>query len=208
MKKILIAVLCIAMMLSFTACDGAKDGDNASANAEIVTGSIVFKDFGTVKFEVYPKRAQQSTLNFIYLAKKGFYDGIVVHRLVNDFVIQAGAYETGYVERTTDFDYTIVGEFAANGIENDVKHVKGTLSWARPTSFNGASTQIFICTNDATAAQLDGNYAAFGMVTDGFDVLDKINAMQTENDVPLQEIVIESVTIDSDAEFPEPDFIR
>lgn len=220
MKRIIALMLCTIMLFAFAACEkSGKDGENvkgsetaatdiASDLPDVVTGTMVFKDFGTVKFELYPNKAKQSTLNFIYLAKSGFYDGIVVHRLVKDFVIQAGAYTNGYQEKSPEFRYTIKGEFSANGIENTVKHVKGALSWARPTDYDGASTQFFICTDDRTAPQLDGNYAAFGMVTEGFEVLDKINDEDTAKDVPLSEIVIESVTIDGDFNFPEPDFIR
>lgn len=207
MKRLISLLLCVAFVFAFGACDIRPDTKNDMP--ETVTGSLTFKDYGTVKFEIYPTKAPQSALNFIYLAKSGFYNGIVVHRLANNFVIQAGAYEAGYTVRKPEFDYNIVGEFSENGIDNPVKHVKGAISWARATDFNSASTQIFICTDDTTAPQLDGKYAAFGMVTDGFDILETIDNLPVgANDVPNEEITIESVVIDSDYNFPEPDFIK
>lgn len=202
-------LLCTVMLLTFTACGKANDKTSEPANMpETVTGSIVFKDFGEVEFELYLDKAQNSALNFIYLAQKGHYDGIIVHRISKDFVIQAGAYESGMTRRDTEFDYTIKGDFSANGVNNPIGHVRGTLSWARANDFNSASTQFFICVNDATAAGLDGNYAPFGMITDGFEVLDEINEQPTASELPIDEVVIESVTIDSDYKFPEPEFIR
>lgn len=213
MKKIIAMILGFSMMLSFCGCNNGEKKEIKKDNTdkqipEIVTGTMTFKNFGTITFELYPTKAPQSVYNFIYLAKMGWYDGIVVHRLVNDFVIQAGAYVSGYNQKVMTENYSIKGEFSSNGIDNPVSHKKGTLSWARTSVKDSASTQFFICTNDMTASQLDGNYAAFGNVTDGFDVIDAINAVQTSRDVPVTEIEIESVKIDSTFDFPKPDFIE
>lgn len=214
MKKTLtvILILCTAMLFTMASCkNDAAPSESADKNnlPDVVTGTIVFKDYGTMKFEVYPNLARESSLNFIYLANQKFYDGIVVHRLIEDFVIQAGAYTTGYQEKKFDNPYNIIGEFSKNGIENTIKHEKGVLSWARANAFNSASTQFFICTGDESVVHLDNEYAAFGRITEGFDVIDAINIQAVDaNNMPLEEIMIESVTIDSDYDFPEPDFIR
>ena len=212
MKKLITTILLCCMLFSLFACS-ARPSENEGGMPDVVKGSITFKNYGVMQFEVYPNKAPVSALRFIQLAKEGFYDGIIVHRLIQDFVIQAGAYESGYAERASDGRH-IKGEFSNNGFDNPIPHVRGTLSWARPQAMDGASTQFFICTGDAMVKSLDGGYAAFGMITDGFDVMDAINTQETGsipemgmNDVPIEEILIESVVIDSDYDFPAPDFI-
>ena len=211
MKRLITAILCISIMLCSFACKKVENTNNETVNEtempEVVTGTIVFRDYGAMTFELYPKKAPQSVYNFIHLAKSGFYNGIIVHRLIKDFVIQAGAYESGFVERASD-NKNIYGEFSENGFDNPIKHIKGTLSWARPKAYDGASTQFFICTGDEMVKSLDGSYAAFGMITSGFDVMDAINVVETDMyDMPTSEVVIEKVTIDSDYEFPLPDYV-
>ena len=207
MKKLLIFIICMCLTAGICSCKKADDKSD-SVYPDIVKGSITFKNFGVMQFELYPNKAPISALNFISLAKSGFYDGIVVHRLIQDFVIQAGAFESGYAQRATTHG-NIFGEFAQNGFDNPIPHVRGTLSWARPQAFDGASTQFFICTGDEKVKSLDGGYAAFGMITDGFDVMDAINAQPTDAyDMPLDEIMIESVVIDSDFNFPEPEYVN
>lgn len=228
MKKLLVIFLCFAMLFAFAACSDESDTSNidgansqAEANAKIVLpdvvkGTMTFKDYGIITFEIYPNMARQSCLNFIYLVNSGHFNGVIVDRLVKDFVIQAGQYEKGYLRRETEFSYTIKGEFSENGIENNLHHMKGTLSWARSgDDYNSASTELCIYTSSENTWDLDGKYAAFGMVTDGFDVLKKINKVKTYAEKPTKEIVISSVSLEplndsdfgQDFEFPKPDFI-
>ena len=231
-KRIVCLLLCILMIAAFAACkdndvdSGKKPGNNsseqgytASALPGVVKGSITFKKYGTVTFELYPKTAPESALNFIYLANSGHFNGVIVDRLQKDFVIQAGKYESGYLERKTDFDYTIKGEFAANGIENPLTFVKGTMAWVLSgEDYNSASTEFAIYTDATTCYDLNGKYAAFGSVIgeDSFKVLKKINKQKTYSQKPVEEIMITSVVIDPvdlngfepTYKFPEPNFIK
>ena len=198
------------MLFAFSSCNEKADNENTSSGdmPATVTGSITFKEYGTMKFELYLDKVPNSCLNFIYLAQQGYYEGVVVHRLVKDFVIQAGAFTTGYAQKA-GVDYSIKGDFSDNGVTNPVNHKKGTLAWARANANDSASTQFYICTSDATAAQLDGRYAAFGMITEGFDIIDEINGIATDMyDRPVHEVMIEKVVIDSDYNFPEPEKIK
>ncbi|MBQ9949686.1 MAG: peptidylprolyl isomerase [Clostridia bacterium] len=233
MKRILALLLALIALFAFTACKDNKTDADASKDPEadqfakndaiklpdVVKGSMVFKDLGVVTFEIYPNVARQSALNFIYLVNSGHFNGVIVDRLVKDFVIQAGDYQSGFVPRDTEFDYTIKGEFKENGIENTLHHMKGTMSWARSgDDFDSAHTEFCIYTDSTTSWDLDGKYAAFGMVygEDSFKVLEKINKRKTYAEKPKKEIMITSVTLEpveqpgfeSTFEFPQPNFIR
>ena len=144
------------------------------------------------KAELYPEIAPQSVYNFISLIKQGFYDGLIFHRVIRGFMIQGGDPKgTG----TGGPGYSIKGEFASNGFKNELKHTKGVLSMARSMMPDSAGSQFFIMHKDAP--HLDGQYAAFGKMTDGFDVLDKIASTQTDySDRPRKEQKIESVSIE------------
>ena len=161
-------------------------------NGEAVKATIVVKDFGTIKLDLYPEIAPQSVYNFCNLARQGFYDGLIFHRVIDGFMIQGGDPKgTGMGGP----GYVIKGEFAANGVENNLKHTRGVISMARKNQpYDSAGSQFFIM--QADVAQLDGQYAAFGKVTDGLDVVDAIAAVDTdENDKPLTDVVIESIKI-------------
>jgi peptidyl-prolyl cis-trans isomerase B (cyclophilin B) len=169
--------------------------------AEAVKATIKVKDFGTIELELYPDIAPQSVYNFCDLARQGFYDGLIFHRVISGFMIQGGDPEgTGMGGP----GYVIKGEFAANDVENNLSHERGVISMARTMqSYDSAGSQFFIMHQDYT--DLDGQYAAFGKVADGMDVVDAIAAVKTdENDKPLTDVVIESVTIDG-PQLPEPD---
>lgn len=131
---------------------------------------IVLKDYGTIKVTLDADEAPLTVENFLKLVDKKFYDGLTIHRVVKDFVIQGGDPEgTGQ----GGSEETIVGEFSSNGINNNLSHTRGTISMARNgMDMNSASSQFFIVQKDATT--LDGNYAAFGYVTEGMDIVDKI----------------------------------
>ena len=168
-------------------------------NNPIVT--ITMEDGGKIVAELYPQVAPQSVYNFISLIKKGFYDGLIFHRCIYGFMIQGGCPDgTGMGGP----GYCIKGEFKANGFNNDLRHSRGVLSMARSSSPNSAGSQFFIMHQDAK--HLDGQYAAFGKVTSGMDVVDTIAATKTgAQDRPVQEQKIASITVDTHGEtYPEP----
>lgn len=153
--------------------DGAADTADTSENEELLTGlhhvTIDVQDYGTISLELDADTAPISVTNFINLANEGFYDGLTFHRIISGFMIQGGdpnGNGTGGSEKT------IKGEFSANGVENDISHVRGVISMARANDPDSGSSQFFIVHQDSTF--LDGQYAAFGHVTDGMDVVDAI----------------------------------
>ena len=169
---------------------------------ESVTGVIEMQDGGEIVFELYPEIAPQSVSNFVELVRDGFYDGLKFHRIINGFMIQGGCPRG---DGTGNPGYSIKGEFDANGHENDLSHERGVMSMARSADYNSAGSQFFICHADSD--HLDGNYAAFGMVTDGMDVVDEIagasvfgsNGSVSPDNMP----VMVSITIDGDFEMQE-----
>ena len=182
-----------------TAAQPEAQPSEAPASTEPVKATIVVKDFGTIELELYPDVAPQSVYNFCDLARKGFYDGLIFHRVIPGFMIQGGDPEgTGMGGP----GYVIKGEFAANGVQNDLKHTRGVISMARKSQpMDSAGSQFFIMHQDYP--DLDGLYAAFGKVISGIEVVDAIAAVKTDaGDKPLQDVVIESVTIDG-PELPE-----
>lgn len=159
--------------------------------------SIKVKNFGTMTAELYPDKAPKTVANFVKLAKEGFFDGLIFHRVIKGFMIQGGGYDESMTDKDTD---SIMGEFKANGfMQNDLKHTRGVLSMARTSDPNSASSQFFIMHMDAP--HLDAQYAGFGKLTDGFDVLDAIASVKTGNygwymqDVPREPVVIETIEV-------------
>ena len=156
---------------------------------------------GVIEGELYPEIAPQSVYNFIDLASKKFYDGLIFHRCISGFMIQGGCPNgTGMGGP----GYCIKGEFFYNGIKNDLKHKRGVLSMARAQSPNSGGSQFFIMHADSKF--LDGQYAAFGKVTSGIEVVDAIAATKTDRaDRPLVDQKIVSITVDTHGEtYPEP----
>ena len=157
---------------------------------------ITVKNFGEMTAELYPEKAPLTVANFLALAEKGFFEGLIFHRIIPGFMIQGGGYTADFSE--TDAE-SIKGEFASNGCrKNDLKHTRGTLSMARTSVPDSASSQFFVM--HADAPYLDGQYAAFGKLTDGFDTLDKIASVPTGrmgwfDDVPKTPVVIEKVEV-------------
>ena len=166
----------------------------------IVTMTMESGDVMT--FELYPDIAPNTVKNFISLIKKGFYDGLIFHRVINGFMIQGGCPDGN---GTGGPGYSIRGEFAQNGFANDLKHEPGVLSMARTMVPDSAGSQFFIM--HANAPHLDGDYAAFGKLTEGEDVLDKIATCDTDwNDRPLQPQVMKTVTVETfDVDYDEPE---
>jgi len=171
-----------------------------------IQATITIEDGSTIVLELYPDLAPQTVSNFVYLANLGFYDGLKFHRIMKDFMIQGGDPDGA---GTGGPGYAIKGEFKANGFTNDLKHQRGVLSIARRNDFNSAGSQFFIMHADNFS--LDGLYAAFGRVTSGMDVVDRIadtpnsgpNGAVAEENKP----VMKTVTIDVDVSLPDPDKI-
>ena len=157
---------------------------------------------GTITAELYPEIAPNTVNNFISLINKGFYDGLIFHRVIKGFMIQGGDPDG---VGTGGPGYSIKGEFAINGVENDLKHTAGVLSMARSMMPDSAGSQFFIMHKDAP--HLDGQYAAFGKVTDGMDTVNYIAETETDySDAPLEPQMIIKVTVDTDGvEYPEPE---
>ena len=157
---------------------------------------IVVRDFGEMTAELYPDKAPKTVENFLGLIESGFFSGVIFHRVISGFMIQGGGYDESFADKDAP---SIKGEFAANGFpQNDLKHTRGVLSMARTQNPNSASSQFFIMHQNAP--YLDRQYAGFGMVTEGIEVVDKIAAVPTGrmgwfDDVPRTPVVIESMEI-------------
>jgi len=163
--------------------------------------TIQMENGGKIVCELYPEIAPESVKNFVSLAQKGFYDGLIFHRVISGFMIQGGCPKgTG----TGGPGYCIKGEFTLNGVKNNLSHKRGILSMARAQSPNSAGSQFFIMHEDGDC--LDGQYAAFGKVLEGMDVVDAIADVDTNSqDKPLEEQKMQSVTVDLKGEtYEEP----
>ncbi len=154
---------------------------------------LKIKDYGEIKIELDRTQAPNTCANFVSLVNKGFYDGLTFHRVIKGFMIQGGDPRGN---GTGGPDYSIKGEFSANGHKNDISHIKGTISMARSYLMDSAGSQFFIMHQDGT--YLDGQYAAFGHVVEGIEVVDKIASVKTTaSDRPLTPVVIEkAIAID------------
>ena len=164
--------------------------------------TIEMENGGVIKAELYPDVAPNTVNNFISLIQKGFYDSVIFHRVISGFMLQGGDPKgTG----TGGPGYSIRGEFTANGFRNALKHSRGVLSMARTMAPNSAGSQFFIM--HADAPHLDGQYASFGRVTEGLDVVDAIAAVRTDyNDRPRIPQVMKKVTVETfGVEYPEPE---
>ena len=153
--------------------------------------TITMENGDVMKAELYPEIAPNTVNNFISLVKKGFYDGLIFHRVIPGFMIQGGC---PLGNGTGGPGWSIKGEFAANGVNNPIKHTRGVISMARSMSPNSAGSQFFIMHQDAP--HLDGQYAAFGKVVAGMDVVDKIAAVATDwNDKPKTPVRMKTVEL-------------
>lgn len=195
MKKLTALFLCLALTLAFAAGCGSKadssgtDGTAAEVpeepssedSEELLTGlhhaEIEIADYGTLQVELDADTAPITVTNFVKLAEDGFYDGLTFHRIISGFMIQGG---DPLGNGTGGSENTIKGEFSSNGIENDISHTRGVISMARTNDPDSASSQFFIMHQDYSG--LDGNYAAFGHVTEGMEIVDQICA-----DTPVQD---------------------
>lgn len=232
-KKFLILTLCLTFVISMCGCgknknaeeggedtsqsqeievevknkaENAKDKSEAEATDPSYPVAVIdVAGFGTIEAELYPQTAPNTVYNFIMLANKGFYDGTTFHRVIKDFMIQGGDPEgTG----RGGPGYSIKGEFSANGVENTLTHVEGVISMARSNKPDSAGSQFFIVTK--TSPHLDNEYAAFGKVISGMDIVHNIENVKTgENDKPEEEVKITSIRVDTKgAEYPIPEILK
>lgn len=164
--------------------------------------TITMDEGGVIRAELYPEIAPNTVKNFISLVRKGYYDGLIFHRVIHGFMIQGGCPNGNGMGGP---GYSIKGEFSQNGFENGLKHTEGVLSMARSAMPDSAGSQFFIMHKDAP--HLDGSYAAFGKVIDGMDVVNQIAETPTDySDRPLKEQKIKSVTVDTfGEEYAEPE---
>ena len=176
-------------MIRRTALGPSQKGVLFMAQNPIVT--IEMEDGGVIKAELYPQTAPNTVNNFISLIQKGYYDGLIFHRVIPGFMIQGGC---PLGNGTGGPGWNIKGEFAANGVNNPLKHTRGVISMARAMNPNSAGSQFFIMHQDAP--HLDGQYAAFGKVVAGMDVVDKIAAVRTDwNDKPTTPVKMKTVEL-------------
>lgn len=226
MKKFIALLLCLVLCMA-AGCTKATQPTDADANAaptvtdEPTTteeptmnqnpiATITMADGSVMKIELYPDVAPNTVKNFISLANSGFYDGLKFHRIYAGFMIQGGD-PNG--DGTGDPGYSIKGEFSVNGVKNTLSHTRGVISMARAQPYDSAGSQFFIMHGDAPS--LDGSYAAFGMLIEGFDTLDAIAATPCttnawgEKSVPTYDVVIQSITVDTfGVTYGEPEIIQ
>ena len=175
MKKWMSLFLAAVMVMSLAACGSKESTSSTDAEGGQIDASgkhhveIAVKDYGTIAVELDGDAAPITVENFLKLAGDGFYDGLTFHRIISGFMIQGG---DPLGNGTGGSDQTIKGEFSANGVENNLSHTRGAISMARSMANDSASSQFFIVHEDSTF--LDGQYACFGYVTDGMDVVDAI----------------------------------
>ncbi len=191
-KKAAVATAAPTIAAATVGAEITQNADYARADDPIAT--ITMEDGGVITVELYPAAAPNTVANFVELANSGFYDGLTFHRVISGFMIQGGDPEG---DGTGGPGYSIKGEFSANGVDNKLAHTRGVISMARSSAgYDTAGSQFFIMHGDAKS--LDGQYAAFGAVTSGMDVVDQIAAMQTgANDKPVDDVVIKSITVDT-----------
>ena len=204
MKKkivsVLLAMCAVVALAGFAACSkesvskteaGGSSGASGGESGETIMVQIEMENGGIIKLELYPDKAPITVDNFVSLVNEGFYDGLIFHRVIKGFMIQGGDPEgTGF----GGSEKKIKGEFASNGVANDLSHTRGVISMARSKQKDSASSQFFIVQEDST--YLDGDYAAFGKVTEGMDVVDEIASVKTDrNDRPLEDVVIKSIRV-------------
>ena len=168
MKKIIALLLVFITLLSFTACKKDKKKEETKAERYVYVKMTV-AEYGDIILKLDSKEAPKTVENFVKLVNEGFYNGLTFHRVIDGFMIQGGDPKA---DGTGGSGQKIVGEFSANGYKNTIKHKRGVISMARSNAYNSASSQFFIMHD--TATHLDGNYAAFGWVISGMDVVDAI----------------------------------
>ncbi|WP_404452109.1 peptidylprolyl isomerase [Virgibacillus necropolis] len=207
-KRFLLIVSAMLFVIIFTAC--GKESDSESKGQEksdqenpIVT--ITMENDKEIKIELYPDKAPNTVNNFISLVKEGFYDGLIFHRVIPEFMIQGGDPKGN---GTGGPGYSIKGEFSSNGFENDLKHERGVISMARSSDPDSAGSQFFIMVK--ASPNLDGKYAAFGKVVEGMEVVDAIVSVERNAaDKPIEEQRMKNVKVETNGyDYSEPDVIE
>jgi len=192
-KKGILASFLAGAMALVGCSQGEMNDEVRTPPKELPIATIVIKNYGTIEAELYPHIAPNTVNNFISLANSGFYDGLTFHRIIKDFMIQGGD-PNGNGSGCPG--YSIKGEFTKNKFKNDLKHAEGVLSMARSQNKNSGGSQFFIITKDSP--HLDGQYAAFGKIIKGIDIVHEIENTKTgNNDKPEKDIVIESIKVDT-----------
>jgi peptidyl-prolyl cis-trans isomerase B (cyclophilin B) len=189
-------VLMTLLLLLMAACGNEADDQSSDKPAKKVEKNpvvtITMENGKEIKVELYPEIAPNTVANFVSLINDKFYDGLIFHRVIPEFMIQGGDPEgTG----TGGPDYAIKGEFSSNGFENPLKHERGVISMARSQAPDSAGSQFFIMVADYPS--LDGEYAAFGKVTEGMDAVDEIVSAETNGEKPVQDQKMKTVTVDT-----------
>ncbi len=201
MKKVAGILLAIMLVFSLSACN-QKTEEETMSKIPVVTIStkIGDKELADMKLELYPEKAPNTVANFISLAQDGYYDGLIFHRIIPEFMIQGGD-PTG--TGAGGPGYGIKGEFAINGFENDLSHTRGVISMARSQMPDSAGSQFFIVHKDSKF--LDGQYAAFGMLIEGEESLDELATVETGMmDKPVSDCVMTKITVELNGyELPE-----
>lgn len=208
MKRTIVLLLAALLLCSLACAKGAaapaaeEKKEDTTVDKTHPIATITMKDGGVIELELYPEKAPESVKNFISLANSGFYDGLIFHRVIMGFMIQGG---DPLGKGTGGPGYSIKGEFKANGVDNDISHVRGVISMARSQPYDSAGSQFFICHEDSTF--LDGQYAAFGRVTSGMDVVDRIAKTTTDSkDKPYKDQIMASVRVETwGVEYGEPE---
>lgn len=195
-----IALVCITLIIVIVLVSRSGNNSDTFNNGQYYA-DIVIKDYGTITVSLDTESAPETVENFVALANDGFYDGLTFHRIIEGFMMQGGDPNGN---GTGGSGKNVIGEFSANGYENNISHVRGTISMARSSDYNSASSQFFIVQQDST--YLDGQYAGFGTVVEGMDIVDSIceSAAPTDSNGSIStedQPVIETITIRSaDAE--------
>jgi len=203
-RKLFVLTMALALVFVLSACTKKTEFKPEEITQNPVA-TITMQDGGVIKAELYPQSAPNTVCNFISLANKGFYNGTNFHRIISGFMIQGG---TPSGAGSGGPGYSVKGEFTDNGFQNDLKHTRGVLSMARANAPDSAGSQFFIMHADADF--LDGQYAAFGRVTEGMDVVDRIASVQTDgSDHPLEPQTVKSITVETFGfTYPEPEKIK
>lgn len=195
MKKVIRWVLIMSCLLLFCACGKEEEVSDENYLSGKYLVDIVIQDHGTIRVELDADAAPITVTNFVNLVEEGFYDGLTFHRIIEGFMMQGGD-PMGNGQGGSD--KTIKGEFQVNGVENPLSHTRGAISMARAKQYNSASSQFFIMHEDYTG--LDGQYACFGYVIEGMEIVDEIceNAKVIDNNgtvLPENQPIIESITL-------------
>ena len=209
--KIIFSFVLITLIFTLIGCgtqgknvtnESEKTSNYASSVTEKPIVTITMENEEKILIELDPAVAPNTVANFVSLVEKGFYDGVIFHRVIPDFMIQGGDPEGN---GTGGADYTIKGEFSENGFENNLKHDRGVISMARSNDPNSASSQFFIMVKEST--HLDGKYAAFGKVIEGMEVVDDIVSVERDgSDKPLKDQTMKSVIVDTKGfDYPDPE---